>query len=63
MSMDDPICIHTYTRELQLEGKLLVMEGGMSRSRGFFKKGIKKIKIRKRGAGWEKFGKWVPPAL
>jgi hypothetical protein len=28
----------------------------------FFKKEIKKNKIRKRGAGWEKFGKWVPPA-
>jgi hypothetical protein len=29
----------------------------------FYQKGDKKIKIRKRGAGWEKLEKWVPPAL
>jgi hypothetical protein len=28
----------------------------------FLKKGLKKIKIRKRGAGWGKLGKWVLPA-
>jgi hypothetical protein len=28
----------------------------------FFKKGIKKNKIRKRGASWRNLGKWVPPA-
>jgi cytochrome P450 len=30
--------------------------------RVFLKKRIKKIKIQKRGAGWEYFDKWVPPA-
>jgi hypothetical protein len=28
----------------------------------FKKKGLKKIKIRKRGASWKIFKKWVPPA-
>jgi hypothetical protein len=28
----------------------------------FFKKRIKKIKIRKMGASWEYFEKWAPPA-
>jgi hypothetical protein len=28
----------------------------------FLKKGLKKIKIRKRGSSWEKFEKWEPPA-
>jgi hypothetical protein len=36
--------------------------GGGEDHEVFFKKGFLKNKIRKRGADWEKFEKWVPPA-
>jgi hypothetical protein len=40
-----------------------MVRGRYYRQEFFLKKGDKKIKIQKRGAGWEKLGKWVPPAL